>query len=287
MKENRQTIAGPVWRGVNWSSDAGAGSIHDDDTAEKLGFRGGTVAGDIHMNQFPPVLLQIFGDEWFRTGNLSLNFKAATIDREPVQVFAEIPAAGDNQTRVWMERDDGLLVCTGTAGIGDPSRSELRARDLRPCEPSELRILRNLRPGMSMGHFELDLDPAKQFERYDAGLISDPLPEYRSGEKWGEPVAAPCTFVEYLWGPPTRFIRPEVGDSVGLFGAIEIGHVDGPFLLNRGYHIDSEVVAVGQSPQTEYVWFDTTAKRADGSLVATFRMMLRFMKASSSEYADD
>lgn len=286
MAEAPEVITGPVWRGVNWSADAGAGSIHDDETAEKLGFRGGTVAGDIHMNQFPPVLLEIFGDEWFRTGNLALSFKAATVDREPVRVFAERPAEGETQTRVWMERDDGLLVCTGTAAIGDHSRSDLRARDLRPCDPSELRILKNLRAGMSMGHFEVDLDPAKQFERYDANLISDPLPEYRSGDKWGEPLAAPCTFVQYLWGPPTEFIRPQVGDAVGLFGAIEIGHVDGPFLLNRPYHIDSEIVAVGQSPQTEYFWYDTTAKRPDGSLVATFRMMLRFMKASSPEYPE-
>ena len=46
---------GPLWAARNWSADAGAGSIHDDATATELGFRGGTVAGDIHMNQFPPV----------------------------------------------------------------------------------------------------------------------------------------------------------------------------------------------------------------------------------------
>ncbi|MGE0621171.1 MAG: hypothetical protein AB7I04_21975 [Pseudomonadales bacterium] len=279
-----EAIRGPLWRGVNWSSDAGAGSIHDDATAGKLGFRGGTVAGDIHMNQFPPVLLKIFGDEWFRTGNLSLDFKAATVDREPVQVCAEALAAGASQTRVWMERDDGMLVCTGTAAVGDHSRSALRAKDLRACDPASLRILRELHAGMPLGHFELELDPTLQFERYDKGLISDPLEAYRTDTGWGAPVAAPCTFVQYFWGPPTRDLRSLVGEAVGLFGAIEIGHVDGPLLLNRPYLIDSEVVCVGESPQTEYFWFDTTAKRPDGTLVATFRMMLRFMKASSPLY---
>jgi hypothetical protein len=230
------------------------------------------------------VLLEVFGDEWFRTGNLSLNFKAATVDREPVQVFAERPAEGVSQTRVWMEREDGMLVCTGTAAVGDHGKSELRAADLRPCESSELRILRDVAAGQSLGHFELDFDPAKQFERYDGNLISDPLPEYRSGERWGEPVAAPCTFVQYLWGPPTGELRPLVGEAVGLFGAIEIGHVAGPLLMNRTYHVDSEVVCVGQSPRTEYLWFDTTARQPDGELVATFRMQLRFMKASSPLY---
>ena len=37
MAEENRVITGPVWRGVNWSADAGAGSIHDDATAEKLG----------------------------------------------------------------------------------------------------------------------------------------------------------------------------------------------------------------------------------------------------------
>jgi len=35
------------------------GSIHDDATASKLGFRGGTVAGSIHMDQFVPGLLKL------------------------------------------------------------------------------------------------------------------------------------------------------------------------------------------------------------------------------------
>ena len=152
------------------------------------------------------------------------------------------------------------------------------------CDPASLRILRELHAGMPLGHFELELDPALQFERYDRGLISDPLEAYRIDTGWGAPVAAPCTFVQYFWGPPTRNLRPLVGEAVGLFGAIEIGHVDGPLLLGRPYLIDSEVVCVGESPQTEYFWFDTTAKRPDGALVATFRMMLRFMKASSPLY---
>jgi hypothetical protein len=53
-------VAGPLWAARNWSADDGAGSIHDDETASKLGFRGGTVAGDVHMNQFPPVLQKRF-----------------------------------------------------------------------------------------------------------------------------------------------------------------------------------------------------------------------------------
>tara|TARA_B100000401_G_C52657033_1_gene648312 strand:- start:403 stop:903 length:501 start_codon:yes stop_codon:yes gene_type:complete len=130
-----EVIEGPLWSARNWSADEGEGSIHDDATATELGFRGGTVAGDVHMNQFPPVLLRVFGKEWFERGNLSLNFKNATIDQEKVQVFAEPRKSGEDSVKVWMEREDGLQVAVGSAAIGDHSKSELRQKDYRPCDP--------------------------------------------------------------------------------------------------------------------------------------------------------
>jgi hypothetical protein len=279
-----EVITGPLWAARNWSIDAGEGSIHDDATAEELGFRGGTVAGDVHMNQFPPVLVGIFGNDWFERGNLSLNFKNATVDLERVQVFAEPLVAGEHQTRVWMEREDGLLVCAGTAALGDHSCSELQEKDLRPCDPAELRILNRLRAGMSLGSYDVFAAPDKQFERYDTRVISDPMPWYRETSPWDGVVAAPCTILEFLWAYPMQGMQPYIGEAVGLFGAIEIGFINGPFLLNLDYRIESEVVCVGQSPQTEYVWYDSTAYNEAGEVVATMRMQSRVMKASSPAY---
>lgn len=279
-------IEGPVWEARNTSIDAGEGSIHDNDTASALGFRGGTVAGSVHMNQFPPVLLEAFSFRWFESGNLSLDFKNATVDEEPVQVFAEKPEQGANQTRVWMERTDGMLVATGTAAMVDHSESELRARDLRACDPSDLRILRKLSPGQSLGHYEGVVSPDRQFALFDTEMISDPLNFYRTGSHWGGVIACPSTIVQQLWGRPMEGLRPSIGDSVGLFGAIEVGHVNGPMILGRNYVISSEIVCVGQSPKTEYLWFDSTARNDSGQDVVNMRMQLRFMKASSPEYAE-
>ena len=76
-------IVGPWRRPKNTSADE-KGGIHDDDTAQDLGFQGGTIAGSIHMEQFPPLLVAHFGDAWWSQGGMSLYFKAATIDHEPV-----------------------------------------------------------------------------------------------------------------------------------------------------------------------------------------------------------
>ena len=280
-------IAGPLWAARNWSATAGAGSIHDDATAAELGFRGGTVAADVHMNQFPPVLLKLFGQDWFRNGNLSIQFHNATVDRERVQVFAQPLSVGASQTKVWMERDDGLLVCSGSAAVGDHSGSALRTKDLRPCAPGELRIFNRLHQGLSLGDYDVLATPDKQFQRYDDGLISDPLNWFKDGSPWNDPVAAPCTVLEYLWAYPMQQLATLIGDAVGLFGAIEIGFKNGPLLLNQHYHLHSEVICVGQSPQTEYVWYETVATATDGLEVARLLIQSRAMKASSVAYATD
>src|SRR5437773_7700025 len=112
-------LVGPYHQPRNLAATQ-AGSIHDDATAQKLGFRGGTVAGSIHLEQFPPLMLRAFGQRWFETGSLSTYFRNATMGGEAVRAFADLPPAGasDAQVRVWMEREGGTLVLEGTASIG-------------------------------------------------------------------------------------------------------------------------------------------------------------------------
>src|SRR3990170_7908760 len=103
--EQNGVLIGP-YRAPRNLAQTQRGSIHDDAMATKLGFRGGTVAGSIHMEQFPPVLLRAFGSAWFETGSLSCYFRNATMDRERVRAFADVPPPGavDAQVNVWMER---------------------------------------------------------------------------------------------------------------------------------------------------------------------------------------
>src|SRR5690348_13368579 len=139
MAAESNVIAGPVRMPRNPSGHV-QGSIHDDAAATALGFRGGTVAGSIHMDQFPPLLLEAFGPSWFETGCLSLYFRYATTDGEPVQAFLERPRGGgadacapdvgqDTQVRAWMTTPEGDLVGEGTASVGRPAApSALRGR---------------------------------------------------------------------------------------------------------------------------------------------------------------
>jgi hypothetical protein len=89
-----------------------------------------------------------------------------------------------------------------------------------------------------------------------------------------------------LYPGPAAALGGRLGDTVGLFGAIELRHFHGPLLVDATYRVTGTVLALGQSPKTEYVWFDTEARDAAGRMVGGMRMQLRWMKASSPLYHD-
>jgi len=282
-------ITGQVRRPRNLSAQA-AGSIHDDATAAALGFRGGTVAGSIHMDQFGPLLLEAFGQQWFETGSLSLYFRHPTTDGEPVQAFIERPSAGDSdiQVRAWATTTDGALVAEGTAAVGDPLvPSALRGRDLRPVDPAELRILKALRPGDALSEVLVAADGERQRSVIGRGAMTEPIDWYTGSSPWGGPIASPSAVVNLLYARLLGGIKDAMGQHVGLFGAIEIRFRAGPVFLDRGYHVTGEVVALSHTPKTEVLWFDSRALDDAATTIAEMRMMLRQMKQSSPLYDDE
>lgn len=282
-------IAGPYRRSVNQAQRV-EGSIHNDEVAQELGFRGGTVAGSIHMELFPPVLLEAFGERWFERGTLSINFRNPTTDREPVRALVDHPTADatDVQVRAWIERDDGMLVGDGTASVGDPSEpTALGTIDVHRYPAEDPRILAGIESDTEIAQAQIEMSRKAQDDRLE--VMTEVLDWYEDSP-WGGPIASPATIVHYLYGHPARTIgRSTEGtgdDAVGLFGAIEVRHVNGPLVLDRTYRVGGHILAVGESPKTEYVWFESHADDLDGRRVAEMRMQLRWMKASSPLYAD-
>jgi hypothetical protein len=289
MTAQGDVITGQERRPRNLSARA-AGSIHDDATATSLGFRGGTVAGSIHMDQFPPLLLEAFGPAWFESGSLSLYFRHATTDGEPVIALLGRPRAGEReaQVRAWATTPDGTLVADGTAAAGNPAAvSALRSRDLRAVDPAELRILGSLRPGAAIGDCQVTVDGERQRSVISQGAMTEPLDWYTGSSPWGEPIAAPSTVVNLLYAELLAGLREAMGKHVGLFGAIEIRFLSGPVFLGRSYRVTGEIVALSQTPKTEVLWFDSRALADGDRPVAQMRMMLRQMKQSSPRYAGE
>ena len=274
--------AGPVRRPDNFSKHA-KGSIHDNATAQKLGFKGGTVAGNIHFEQFPPLMAALFGPTWFRTGNLSLYFLTPTTDGEPVQVFARDPVArpeGGLRAEVWMEDAEGRRVCEGTAASGPPDlESALRQRLKTVRAPEDLRILRATKVGDACRDVPARLELSRNDNRLE--FITEPLPEYVDPAVWGERVAPPAIAIDALREVEKPLFKPD-SDFVGMFGAIEVQGLDAPVFMEHDYLADGTILALSESPKTEVAWFESTLKDAkDGRAVSRMILMTRVLKGSS------
>ncbi len=283
--EQEGILAGPVRRPVNVSRDA-VGSIHDDETARALGFQGGTVAGNIHFEQFPPLMLARFGAGWRRRGGLSLHFLNATTDGDPVQAFVgptEQAAPGVLRAAAWMTTPDGRRVSEGTCWAGgEDLDSALRRRLAQQRPGADLRILKASRLGDEVVDVPSRLDAAMALKRLEG--VTEMLPEYRDPSLFGGLVAAPAVAIDALRVVEAPLFR--ASGFVGLFGAIELEFLDGPVLLDQDYLADGRILALGESPKTEVAWYESTLRQAsDGRPVARLIMMSRLLKASSALWA--
>ena len=266
---------------------ATTGNIHSDDDARRLGFRGGLVAGSIHMEQFAPLLVRAFSERFLERGSLSLYFLSPTLHGEPVRAFVGVPPEGaaDAQVEAWAERESGERICEGTAAVGDPQQpSALRARQLNRFEAVELRILGQAHAGDSFPEVEVSITPDLVEQRLR--VITEPMPWYSEATPWGGIVPPAVVQVNALARPAYAYLDGRRAAAIGLYGAIELRNVNGPMLVGESYRGGGTLLAAGESPKTEYVWFDSWADDRSGKRIAEMRMLLRFMKASSPAYAE-
>ena len=269
------TLAGEWGTPVNTSAHQ-KGGIHDDDTATDLGFRGGTVAGSIHMEQFLPLLLDAFSEAWWRNGVLSMYFRQATVDRQPVRCFLTPSSSG--QAKVWMENEDQQIIMEGSANLSDcPKSSALRERlaVVRPAD--ELRILKDI----SLGHqASAKTRVERRFMDEQLRVITQSHEHFVSDKAYGERVLSNTQVVRIFDPAEQQIAESAIQPFVGLYGGIEIAFENGPVLEETDYESTSKVVGLSDSPQTEILWRENQLLK-DGKPIASMLKMDRLMKNSS------
>jgi len=272
-------IVGDLRVPINTASQS-HGSIHDDATASKLGFKGGTVAGSLHMDQFAPLAVRLFGEAWWKHGNMSFYFRQATVDREPVRAFGR---AGEPHARLWMQNDAGALIAEGTAscqGHDEGTAVENLMNGQAHSDPAALRILKNVKVGDEVTGLDVTLDRAALDRRLET--ITERLAVYE-----GEAAILPPSMMVHLFrGSAQEKLYKTDGPAVGLFGAIELQSIKGPARAETPYRVRAKVVALSESPKTENVWYRAWAADPEtGEDVCSMLMYLRYMKGSSKHYA--
>lgn len=269
------------WRKPTNTAAHQKGGIHDDDTATNLGFRGGTVAGSIHMEQFVPLLEATFGADYWQTGALSLYFRSATVDQEPVRCFISdaVSTAALQRASVWMEKEDGTLVMSGTASCGGhDEQSELRQKLMTIRPVTEIRILSSVQVGATASPRTARIANTSVDEQLQ--VITEPLSCYATADRFGGRVLPMTRIVAIFAAAEDALVRTVKQPFVGLYGAIEIEFIDGPVFSETDYMAGGAIVGLSDSPQTEILWRDMLLVKGDKPIARMLKMD-RLMKDSS------
>lgn len=271
----------------------GHASVHDDETAEKLGLIGAPIEGPTHFSQFDPMGVALWGHAWFERGCISSHFENMVIEGEQVQATAR--PSGTNIARISAAKDDGTPVLTGTISIGpDHPQTELdrRRASLKPA--GDLHIIDTLTVGeksrvasgtMTFSERNGNLYPFSLREKLQAITEDSPWydPATAAESPWGRAVV-PTEMISVLAAncPPAGSVR---GPAVGLFMDLEIRLHAGPVFVDKEYELQREVVALGQTRRVEFYWTDTRIVDPDtGTLVASVVLNQGVFKASYADY---
>lgn len=296
IAESKGVLTGP-WRqpkqmlhAQTYDSHA---SIHDDATAQKLGFQGGTIEGPTHFSQFAPLCERIWGKQWFETGCLSAHYRNPVFEGEEVQASIEIPKPGQDICAIGMTRKDGTEILRGTASVGrDVTETALtqRLKELKPL--TDPVILRDIRVGMKTARQNVKMDLDQHMgDLYPFSLadklkvITEPSPYYSGGDNpWGRPIV-PMEMLSVLFQYRAREDRfPVRGPAVGLFADQEIRLLRGPLFVGQSYTLEREVVFLSGSRRTESMWVRTTVFGGDNEPVATMLLNGASIKQSYAAY---
>lgn len=268
-------------------------SIHDDATAQKLGFRGGTIEGPTHFSQFAPLCERIWGNAWFETGCLSAHYRNPAFEGEEVQANIEKPKPGQTTVAIGMTRRDGTEILRGTASIGgDGSDTALTKRlgELKPL--TDPVILADVKVGMKTTRQSVKMDFDQNMgDLYPFSLaqklkvITEPSAYYsQEHNPWGRAII-PFEMLSVLFQYRAREDRlPVRGPAVGLFADQEIRLLRGPLFPGKTYTTEREVVALSGSRRTESMWVRTTVFGTDDKPVATMLLNLASIKDSYASY---
>jgi hypothetical protein len=272
-------------------------SIHDDATAQKLGFKGGTIEGPTHFSQFVPLCVHVFGTRWLEQGCLSAHYRNVCYEGEQVRAFMAVPNQGATQTSIWMQRADGTEILRGTASVGQdnpPAALEQRLTELQPLERAV--ILRDIRVGMRSRRIPVRMDLHQHMgELYPFSLadklavITEPCSWYTpdaATSPWSRPIipvemiSVLCSYAKDVDPFPVR------GPVIGLFADQQIRLLQGPLFVGEPYELDREVVFLSSSKRTESMWVRTRVFAPGGSeVLASMLLNSASLKESFANYA--
>ncbi len=271
---------------------AGHTSVHDDETAARLGLAGAPIEGPTHFSQIDPLAVERWGRAWFEHGCVSSHFLNMVVEGDEVRASLEPVTA--TLARIAAEKADATPVLSGTASIGRDDTTELDERRRRGLEdPGQLHIVDQLEIGMHVGVAEPvtmgfddrngNLYPFTLAQKLDRITERSSWYDADGDSPWGRPIV-PTEMISVIAHRSNAHF-PVRGPAIGLFIDLEVRFVDGPVFVDRPYLVEHTLVGIGQTKRVESYWTESTITDADtGVHAATVLLHQGVFKASYAEY---
>jgi hypothetical protein len=244
------------------------GSIHDDERARALGFRGGFVPGPTVAEALLPAIVGCFGARWFEGGWYDIKFVSPVYVDDEVREVAD-RGADDGQVFLGIETRDGRIPCRGQAGLGttppwDASLDGAREAAVafphfalgRRFEPREVTIAEEdyARTARSAGH---------------------DIPWFFGPSPWGGPIAPPAALFR-AGGQVRSDMAPGEGVTPpGINADFQIV-MKRPAPAGRAYLVSGALVDKGVSGRTHFWTTEFAIRDRDGAEYAVGRQKVKY-----------
>ena len=244
-----------AWRPLGNTSAAAADSIHDDDKARELGFRGALVPGSVVASAAIPLIYLRFGSDWMRGGWFSFAFATPVYTAEPVQAHG---SEGKGGFELQVATRDSRLCCSGQAGLGflQPWRTE------RSPDPE---VFPELQVGFAFPDADIVITREEVEPMLDAA--GDDSTWYRGESPWGGPVAPPEQLLPIALQTMRGTRLPLPGkQGPGIWARHHLS-ICQPLRYDEAYRFSQWLVDKGRSGRTLFVEYEF-AVRGTAGLVA-------------------
>ncbi len=242
-------------------------SIHDDDRARELGFRGGFVPGPTVAEAIMPAILGHFGQQWFEGGWYDLKFITPVYMNEEVQEVAE-SLDDDGAIAVKLLTRDGRITCGGRAGLGTavPWNAELDGKRMGDIAFPHLEL------GTQSDEVEFTVDRDDYLRQLDAAGSDSPW--FRDASPWGGPIAPPVA----LMRQSRPLIDLPLGEGVtppGINADFQIV-IERPVFTDRPYRTTSRLANKGVSGRCWFRTVEFTIVDEEGNRCAVGRQNVKW-----------
>ncbi len=265
------------------------GSIHDEDEANRIGFRAAPIGANTLLAYYTPVIVGLFGKAWHERGFLMLDFLSTIDELSTFRILASQAEGLPEDERLitlTMEKDDGKIANLGHAGLASTEATAIppwQRPDAPPLAGPEAGS--DVLPRRPLGsEFTRTICVLPQHTAAAREAAADALEWYKTASPWGGAIVPMNTYhnlglphfeVAPKAKPRGDSRRPEEPSRAGMNARLQL-LLTGPMICGEPYSYRQVLIEKGFSKRTAFSTVEYVIKSTSGETVAIGRQKVRW-----------